>query len=786
MNFIRTSVLIGLFSVIVYAQASTTLRGRVTNKNGTVAGAVVTLVSTSDNQKTFTARTSKDGNYRLSRFPAGMYYVRATLSSGTYAEVSESQTVNIPADAAIEINLSLDIIQAFRETVTVAAGGTQTIDEVSKTVDVINSQEMRDRADFSLVESLRTIPGFRVQQSGGFGRVATVKTRGLRNQDTAVLLDGIRFRDASAISGDASPFLSDFTLTSVNKIEVLRGSGSSLYGTNAIGGAIDFKTPSTRSGTHGQVGGALGGLGLGRFRGNISHGTESGKFGINIGLSRTVYSKGIDGDDDAHNTNVQTRFDANPFARMTISGRFFFSDADVRTNANPDTLGTLPTATESVIDAVPGVNFTADANDPDSFQTSRFYNGQFVLTHAINSNLVFSGHYSGVKTARKNTNGPLGPGFQSALQTYLFDGQIHTLNGHFNWSPKNNLATFGYEFEAEKFGNDGRFATTGNNFSTEAIQSSNTFYAQDLLSLMAGKLQFSGAFRAQWFSLRKPTFSSVNFPNRFNNIASPQASYTADGSVSYFFERSRTKLRAHVGNGYRVPSLYERFGSYFFANMFFGLGNPELKPERSIAIDGGIEQSLATDRVRLSATYFYTKINDEISYLPTDDLGAAAYYNFDKHFSRGLEFSSRMRPSDSTEIFASYTFTNSDIRNFRRQSLLPSTVLSTDRKVYGVPDHQFTLVATQRFGRLWVNFDFLATSSYLAPIFSNTAFNTYIYRFEGNRKGDLTAGYTFGFKRERMTLRLFGTIENIFDHEYYENGFRTPGRSGRVGLTFGF
>ena len=70
-------------------------------------------------------------------------------------------------------------------------------------------------ADFSLAESLRTIPGFRVQQLGGFGRTATIKTRGLRNQDTAILIDGIRFRDASAITGDASPFLSDFTLTSV-------------------------------------------------------------------------------------------------------------------------------------------------------------------------------------------------------------------------------------------------------------------------------------------------------------------------------------------------------------------------------------------------------------------------------------------------------------------------------------------------------------------------------------------------------------------------------------------
>src|SRR5947207_1461743 len=160
----------------------------------------------------------------------------------------------------------------IRETVTVSADAEQPIEQVSKTVNVIDGQEMRDRADITLVDSLRTIPGFRVQQVGGFGRTANIKSRGLRNQDTAILIDGIRFRDAAAITGDASPFLSDFTLTSVSKLEVLRGSGSSLYGTNAIGGTVDFQTPRPANGTHGQIGGAFGGFGLRRFRGNISHG----------------------------------------------------------------------------------------------------------------------------------------------------------------------------------------------------------------------------------------------------------------------------------------------------------------------------------------------------------------------------------------------------------------------------------------------------------------------------------------------------------------------------------
>ena len=103
-----------------------------------------------------------------------------------------------------------------------------------------------------------------------------------------------------------------------------------------------------------------------------------------------------------------------------------------------------------------------------------------------------------------------------------------------------------------------------------ARQSSNTLYVQDLLGLFGDRLQLSGAFRAQWFSLESPTFSSPSLPNRFADAETPPASYTGDGSASYYFEKTGTKVRAHVGNGYRVPSLYERFSfSYFFGTYSF-------------------------------------------------------------------------------------------------------------------------------------------------------------------------------------------------------------------------
>ena len=768
-----------VFTVSIQAQQRGSVSGRILFDGKPAADVVVVLSSDDDPGFRRTARTDQQGRFKFENMAPAVYTIR-----GEGTETPVQVQMSSLSKRGIRIVGSEEQIADFelrsetlsiREQVLVAADSLQPLDEVSKTVNVIDGQEMRDRADFTLIDSLRTIPGFRVQQLGGFGRAASIKSRGLRNQDTAILIDGVRFRDASAITGDVGSFLADFTLTSVAKIEVLRGPGSSLYGTNAVGGTVDFQTPKPAAGWHGQVGGAFGGLGLGRFRGNTSYGTDDGKFGINFGVSRTAYTKGIDDEDNANNTNFQTRVEYKPFSRTNISFRLFASGASVRLNSNPDTFGTLPPTNATIIDADPGVNFLFDANDPDNIQKSRFLNGQIVVTQAINDELVFQGYYSGLTTRRRNDSG----------STSIFDGSIHTANGHFEWSPNEiNRVTAGYEFELENFRNEGFTPTGSGDFFTDADQSSHTIYAQDLLQFFNRKLQITAGFRAQFFDVSIPTFSSENAPYQDITLDNPPSAITFDGSASYYFESTGTKLRAHVGNGYRVASLYERLGSYYstFGPVgFFPLGDPGLKPEKSVAFDAGIEQYVFDKRARLSVTYFYTKLTDTIWF----DNDATTFGRFGGYantkggIARGAEFEADIRATKDTDIFTSYTYTNSDQR-------VPQVGGSGIIRTLGIPTNLFTLSATQRFKRFWVNADVTAESSYLAPIFSNSVFSTYIYRFDGNRKMDLTAGYTFPFDKDRLTLRIYGTIENVFDREYFENGFRTAGRTARLGASFAF
>src|SRR5260370_31555148 len=95
-------------------------------------------------------------------------------------------------------------------------------------------------------------------------------------------------------------------------------------------------------------------------------------------------------------------------------------------------------------------------------------------------------------------------------------------------------------------------------------------------------------------------------------VGAPTTAQEGDDTAYCPFRRSSTKFRAHAGRSYRAPSLYERFGVFYGGSSYTLYGDPGLRPDRSSSIDGGIDQMLWHSRVRLSATYFYTRLNEAI------------------------------------------------------------------------------------------------------------------------------------------------------------------------------
>ena len=265
----------------------------------------------------------------------------------------------------------------------------------------------------------------------------------------------------------------------------------------------------------------------------------------------------------------------------------------------------------------------------------------------------------------------------------------------------------------------------------------------------------------------------------------PPSAFTGDGSIAYLFRSSGTKLRAHVGNGYRAPSLYERFGTYYSSFGYSTYGDPRLRPDRSIACDGGIDQTFWNSRVRASATYFYTRLQEVIIFdfsgaiePGTDPFGRfGGYRNSGGGLARGVEFSVTLAPTRSLDLMASYTYTNAD----QSQPIVPGVLRS-----FVIPDNMWTLVVTQHFGqRFFINFNYSASSNYLAPLLDYSTFTNRAYQFGGYQRADIGASYEFPM-RDREHVRLYVKLGNVFDQDYYEAGYRTPGLNAVGGLQFNF
>ncbi|HJQ35194.1 MAG TPA: TonB-dependent receptor [Pyrinomonadaceae bacterium] len=811
-TFIRTTVITCALLLAAFAPAyaqgqGATISGRVTDPQGAVLkGASVTLQARARTQVRLSTVTDASGVYRFERLAPGEYLVEASAEG--FAPAS-ARAVSVGREAQTTLDFRLEVTAVSAEVVVTAADAPQTVDEVSKAVNVVNAREADERDEATVAEALRTVPGLRVQQLGGPGSLVSIKTRGLRNQDTSLLIDGLRFRDPAAAQGDATSFLSDFDITGASRVEVVRGSGSSLYGTNAVGGVVNVVTEEGGGPFRGQLFAEGGGLGFARGRAQFSGSAgEAERVVWSAAVSHLNVSKGVDGDDATRTTNAQGRalFRLSPTA--TLTARVYASDAFAQLNEEPQAVGNLPAS--GVIEARPvsraevrryesgtplsqldigNATFLPGANDPDFSRAGHFFSGALTFAQRPSETFGYSVTYHGLATRNSFRDGPAAPGgpfdtFEPAGPTRNnFEGTLNTLNARadFRLGGHNTLGA-GYEFERETYLNRFFDVTAAGNSSAEVSERSHSFFAQDQLRLLGDRLQLSAAFRAQTFSLSTPRFTpTTGAPYAGLTFDAPPNAYTGDGSIAYLFRTSGTKLRAHVGNAYRKPSLYERFGTFF--SSFFGysaLGDPRLAPDRSIAFDAGVDQTLASNRVRLSATYFYTRLQEVVGFdnISGDPFGRfSGFVNMGGESARGVELSADLAPARSFDLFASYTFTNSVQR-------MPSG--AGGPRNFATPEHQFTLVANTRLGRrVAVNFDLVASSDYLAPVFDPVNFASRAFRFDGIFKGDVTASYTLPLSDTRR-LRLFGKVENVFDREYYENGFRTPGVNGRAGAALSF
>jgi iron complex outermembrane receptor protein len=766
-RFLFLVIAIAINAAVAFAQSGTELRGRVTDeRDASIAGAEVRLRSRAGGE--LSATTDDTGTYIFTSVAPGEYVLeiraKGFASSATRVTVSRGQSVKS------DLRLSID---AISETVSVTGTGTaQTVDETSKAITVLGNSAIENKREIGLSESLRGIPGVRVQQQGSPGALTSVRLRGQRTFDTSLLLDGLRIRDAADINGAAGPLFADLAPADLDRVEVLRGSGSSIYGSNAIGGAINLVPNNAGGDPHFEFG--FDGGSLTQFRERVRGSSGLGKrAGFSFGLSRVDVRRGTDGNDEYGNTAGSGRFQLHPTRSSILSVSFYGTNSNARINDSPFALpaaftsGQYPRATE-------GTTFHSDLNNPDEGRRNRLLVTALRFTDQLHDKFSYSLAYQHVGSRRRNYNGPaIDPQFAAFYPFGDFEfvavnnGSTDTFDARANFRlGRRNLLTAGFEYERESIFQSSIPSFSAFNNTTDR-QRTVAFFAQDQIFLLDDRLQISIAARGQWFRIRE-----ADRPGALASI-NPESSITGDGSIAYFIRSTGTKLRAHIGNGFRAPSLYERFGAGAFSQVgFVRFGDPTLRPEQSISVDGGFDQRIKNDRARFGASYFYTRLQRVIAFpsvFAVDPLGE----NRPGGASRGMETYFEAAPWRGADLRASYTFTNSD-------RFVPGRGLQPE---YAIPKHLFGMTFHQRYRSFMFSFDLNHTGAFLQPIFENDfPFRTAELTFPAYTKADLFASYERRAS-ERVTLTFFGGADNLFDVKYFENGFRNPGIVARGGIS---
>ncbi len=511
-----------------------------------------------------------------------MSFVRlqAALCAAAFSHLLSVQSAiaqTAPPDAG---GLPLDVVvTAFRQP--------QSIQRAGSAISVISAEDIAKSAPGSVSDLLRGQPGLSIVENGGPGKTANVQLRGAESRHTLVLIDGIRVNDPS---GPASEFdFANLALADVERIEILRGPQSALYGSDAIGGVINIITRKGRGAPRASF----------TLEGG-SHGALASRLGVSGGTRDFSYSLGLLGARadgfSAYGHRIPRLaqfgpFDKDGFDRLAGNARFVWRVADgVEIEA-----GLYAGRTHTGYDAAfAGFGYLPDT---PSRSKSELINGYVrAVIDPVGSALRHQLTLFGNQTRRRLDDVQrydFGFGLTREDNRYTYLGQRHgaEYQGLLRMGSLGSL-TFGGGIESE----------TLRSVTTPGLNSFN----------LAERASYR---RAAWnlFALHQITLGErldLSFGGRLDHVEGVKTFLTGRATAAYRIPESGTKLRASLGSGAKAPSLYQNFSIYGPLRA----GDPALKPEESIGFDAGIDQQLWNGRLTLSATVFQNRIRNLIDF----------------------------------------------------------------------------------------------------------------------------------------------------------------------------
>ena len=634
--------------------------------------------------------------------------LRATLS---FAIVS----LSIGASQAQERDQSLD-------TLVVTASRTQIpIRQSGSSMTVLTAEDIERRQLPLLADLLRDIPGLAVSRSGPVGALTQVRIRGAEANHTLVLIDGIEANDP--VSGSEFNF-AHLLSSDIERIEVLRGPQSALYGSEAIGGVINIITREGR----GDWSSALhveGGSFATSLIGAAAQGAGE-RYHLAMGINRLQ----TDGENMARGGNEQDGYENLTFntkAGVEIGDKLHLDAvvrySDAKADSDIQDFAFPPSATQGLV---------IDSDDVGDFEQmygslrGRWGTGER-WQHRLG--VAWTADEKAFRASGIETSSNKGERFKLDYQVDVELSEAHGL-------------TLAFEREELDYLNRGPTATSFENQKQQDRQ--NSWIAE-----------YRGGFGAR-------TFVSASLRFDANDLFDDAETYRLTGA--YLFASEVTRVHASWGRGITNPGFFELFG--FFPSSF--LGNPDLRPEQADGFDLGVEHDFGRTRVDLS--YFQTDLSDEIQTVFDFDTFMSSAVNLDQDSERsGFELSVETRISERFGFNFAYTYTDSEQGDGQAELRRPEHIAALDGAFAFLDGRlRFNLGIDYNGKQQDAEFVF-ATPESRATLDSFVLVNA-------------SASY-----RVNSRIELFGRVENLLDESYEEVfSFAEPGLGAYAGIKLKF
>ena len=600
--------------------------------------------------------------------------------------------------------------------------------DVTTSISVITTKDIEAQHAETVLEALRNVPGVDVVQSGSRGTTTSIFIRGSNSDQVLVLIDGVEVNSTTLGAFNFAHLTTD----NIDRIEVLRGAGGTLYGSQAIGGVINIITKKGQGPMELSTSAEGGNWSTHREGLALSGGAD--KLGYSLSVSRLGTNGFHRFNDDYRNLSTAGRLDYKLTNDTTVKGIFHFVKTDLGLfNSN---------------NFLPG-----NPGDPNAREGAEQYLGKLEWEQKIFPGWDYRISGSIFKEHIKDKDDPEPSSFDGRERS-RFRPQIATAEFQTNYSWEElSTTTFGVEFKRRKASTASTFDGFDVGGIDRAIRNMG-YYLQEQLRFLDGRLILIPGVR-------------LDDHQTFGTEWSPSF------STAYLFKEIGTKLKAGYAQGFKAPTLNELFfpSSDPRCQSF---GNPNLGPERSWELNAGFEQNFIADRVAIDGTYFHREVKDLISFAPVAQ-GACPFVpvqaiNLGTARFDGVEWGLKAKILPGLSGGASYTYLDWD---------------TATGKLARRPRHRGNLNLNYLYERFQVNLG----ANFIGRHDDNDSVTAANITKPGYVKFDLAGSYQLPVKIDLVkSVSLVGKIENLFNKKYEEaDGFRARPLNFLIGLrgTFG-